>query len=172
MTAFARFGALTVLAAAALCVPAVPVAAPPPPLPVDEAFALRASWIDGSVQLRVEVAPGHYLYADRFEATWAGKPWPALQRSLTAGGKPKQDPHFGLVRVYDAPVEAKARVAPADAQSPAAFSIVFQGCSEVAGICYPPAERKFALTAGGRDQLPSNRETQSLKDLFRKQVSQ
>lgn len=176
MTVFARFGAAALLAgccaAAMLGAGAATAASPPAPRPVDEAFALSASWLDGSVQLKVDVLPGHYLYADRFEVIWAGKPWPALQRPLTSGGKPKQDTHFGLVRVYDQPTAAKARVAAADAQSPSELRVLFQGCSEVAGICYPPVERKFTLTAGSRDVLPANRETQSLKDLFRKQVSQ
>lgn len=175
MTAFARFGAAALLAGfsalAMLGAGAAAAASPPAPRPVDEAFALSASWLDGSVRLKVDVLPGHYLYADRFEVTWAGKPWPALQRPLTSGGKPKQDPHFGLVRVYDQPTDAQARVVAADAQSPSELRVLFQGCSELAGICYPPVERKFTLTAGSRDVLPANRETQSLKDLFRKQVS-
>lgn len=164
--------AFSVLAATAA------LAATPEPLPVDEAFGVTASFVNQAVSIKFDVQPGHYLYADRFEVTQDGVPATELQRKLRSGGKPKQDPNFGLVKVYFVPVSVASR-APKYAKGEAAVSkphttleVAFQGCSELAGICYPPTKRLLTVASGAKDVKPQDARAPSLKSLFSKQVSQ
>jgi thiol:disulfide interchange protein len=153
---------------------------PPEPLSVDAAFPLTASFVNQTVSIRVDVQPGHYLYSDRFDVKQDGAPAVELQRLLRAGGKPKQDPNFGLVKVYTKAVNAQVKpkttskgdAANARTQTQTQLEVVFQGCSEVAGICYPPARRVITLASGATDVKPQDAEAPGLKSLFKKQVSQ
>lgn len=161
-----------------LGVPSAFAATPSEPLPVDAAFPLSAGFVNQAVSIRVDVQPGHYLYADRFEVKQDGAPAAELQRLLRAGGKPKQDPNFGLVKVYTQTVSVrekpkkmgKGEAASSKAQTQ--LEVVFQGCSEVAGICYPPARRVITVASGATDVKPLDAEAPGLKSLFKKQVSQ
>ena len=173
-------GFLRVLRLAVLGVVGVPLAfaATPEPLPVDTAFPLTASFVDQTVSVRIDVQPGHYLYADRFEVKQDGLPAVELQRLLRAGGKPKQDPNFGLVKVYTQAVSAQSKpklAAKGDAASSKTqtqLEVVFQGCSEVAGICYPPTKRLITVASGATHVKPTDAQAPGLKSLFKKQVSQ
>jgi thiol:disulfide interchange protein DsbD len=165
-------------ALAGVCTSVAFAAAPPEPLSVDAAFPLTASFVNQVVSVRLDVQPGHYLYADRFEVKQDGAPGVELQRQLRAGGKPKQDPNFGLVKVYTQAVTAQEKPKKvkkgeaASSKSQTQLEIVFQGCSEVAGICYPPARRVITLASGATDVKPQDAEAPGLKSLFKKQVSQ
>jgi thiol:disulfide interchange protein len=52
------------------------------------------------------------------------------------------------------------------------LKVSFQGCSEVAGVCYPPTQRTFSLTPSAMEVRPNEVASVSLKNQFRKQVSQ
>lgn len=173
-----RVACLSVLlgAAVAFAAPATvatPASAPlPAPLPVDEAFATTASLIDGAIALRIDVMPGHYLYANRFEVRVDGAPANELQRNLQSGGKPKQDPQFGRVFVYEKPLMVRYTPKPPRQKLQRELQVTFQGCSEVAGICYPPAQRTFTLAPGLKDVHARELVPVSLKSQFKPQVSQ
>ena len=155
-------------------IPLASVAASDRPLPVDEAFPVTASFVDGKLALQVGVTPGHYLYRDRFEFRVDGRDvGPAVSPKLTKlaqdKGKVKNDPTFGKTTVFEKPFSLELiRVATSKTE----LELVFQGCSEVAGICYPPAKRAFALTSGARNLPPKELPPASLKNLFKPQVSQ
>jgi thiol:disulfide interchange protein len=138
----------------------------PAPLPVDHAFAARASFEPGKFVLKLDVMPGHYLYRDRFEVEANGQP---VAKLMLPSGKIKNDPNFGRVEVYEQPMSFSAATALTGATE---LTVVFQGCSEVAGVCYPPARRTFVLVAGAKDVRPRELESTSLKQQFKKQVSQ
>lgn len=142
---------------------------PPPPLQVDQAFPLTASLVDGKLALQVDVLPGHYLYRDRFEFRLDDRDLSRAVLAKMAKGKIKNDPHFGKVAVYEQPLKIDVS---AKTVAPSQLTVVFQGCSEVSGICYPPATRVFALTSGVKGIKAKDLEPISLKDQFRKQVSQ
>ena len=155
----------------------VPVAWSAPadgPLPVDEAFPVTASFVDGKLALQVGVTPGHYLYRDRFEFRVDGKDIgpavsPKLIKLAQDKGKVKNDPTFGKTTVFEKPfVLELVPVATIKTE----LELVFQGCSEVAGICYPPAKRVFALTTGAKNLSPKELQPASLKNRFKPQVSQ
>ncbi len=142
------------------------------PLPFDEAFPVTASFVNGKLALQVGVTPGHYLYRDRFEFRVDGKDigaavTPKLARLSQA--KVKNDPTFGKTTVFDKSFSLD--LVPASGAK-AELELVFQGCSEVAGICYPPAKRLFTLAAGAKNSPPKGLQPASLKSLFKPQVSQ
>ncbi|MCS6997083.1 MAG: protein-disulfide reductase DsbD family protein [Casimicrobiaceae bacterium] len=111
-------------------------------VPVDQAFPARPVVRGSRLVVRFDVLPGHYLYRDRFEATVDGQP--AVVTPLTRGSV-RDDPHFGRVEVYDQPTEI-ALALPHDVGSRAVpVAIRFQGCSERAGVCYPPVTRTYRL---------------------------
>ena len=171
-------GLLIVLAGGVVGASLAGAATPAEPLPVDVAFPVTASFVNQAVSIRVDVQPGHYLYADRFEIKQDGAAANELQRKLRAGGKPKQDPNFGLVKVYTQAVSAQSKPTlatkgdAATSKAQTQLEVVFQGCSEVAGICYPPTKRVITVASGAKDVKPLDAEAPALKSLFKKQVSQ
>ena len=171
----ARFVAsMAIFCAVAFMIPVASAAASDGPLPVDEAFPVTASFVDGKLALQVGVTPGHYLYRDRFEFRVDGRDvGPAVSPKLTKlaqdKGKVKNDPTFGKTTVFEKPFSLELiRVATSKTE----LELVFQGCSEVAGICYPPAKRSFTLLAGAKNSSPKELQPTSLKNLFKAQVSQ
>ena len=144
------------------------------PLPVDEAFPVTASFVDGKLALQVGVTPGHYLYRDRFEFRVDSKDVGSavsakLAKLAKEKGKVKNDPTFGKTTVFERPFSLE--LIPVTTTK-TVLELVFQGCSEVAGICYPPAKRVFALTAGAKNLPPRELQPASLKNLFKPKVSQ
>lgn len=141
---------------------------PPAPLPVDDAFTALAamSTQPGKITFKFDVQPGHYLFRDRFEVLLNGQVVAALNLPK---GKIKNDPNFGRVEVYEQPMALSVTT---KSGGPATVKLTFQGCSELAGVCYPPTQRTFALSPGARDVRPNEAAPISLGNQFRKQVSQ
>jgi thiol:disulfide interchange protein DsbD len=114
------------------------------------AFVVGAAMPDpATVEIRFKVAPGYYLYRERmaFEAEPAGAA--SLGPAAFPDGESKYDPTFEKqMEVYHHDMAVRLPVAP----GAGAFTlkVTSQGCAD-AGICYPPAEHRFALTpvAGG-----------------------
>ncbi len=152
--------------AAAAVVGTTTAATLPAPLPVDEAFPITAALERGKYVLRIDVMPGHYLYRDRFELAAGGRAFASL---ALPKGKMKQDPNFGRVEIYDQPLQL-AVAAPAAAAGE--LKLVYQGCSEEAGVCYPPTTRTFRPAADGKAVAPVETVATSFKQQFRKRVSQ
>ena len=154
--------ALLFAAASTAAEPAVP----PAPLAVDVAFATEAAFEPGKFVVKFDVLPGHYLYRDRFEVQANGV---AIKQIKLPRGKIKMDPNFGRVEVYEQPVSLSAAT---KLTASTELTVVFQGCSALAGVCYPPARRTYALAAGAsevraRELVPIN-----LKQQFTPKVSQ
>ena len=141
-------------------------AQPPAPLSVDAAFATLAALEPGKIVVKFDVLPGHYVYRDRFEVRANGQ---VISVINLPKGKIKTDPTFGPVEVYEMPFALSAATKlTADAE----LKLVFQGCSEVAGVCYPPTTRTFALVAGAKDVHAKETAPVNLKQQFKPQVSQ
>lgn len=164
--AVARLSALLGAITATLAMAETSAGTPPEPLPVDVAFAASVSMETGKFIVKLDVMPGHYLYRDRFDVQANGNPVVPL---ALPKGKIKNDPTFGQVEVYEQPVAFSAATKLA---GDAALTLTFQGCSAVAGVCYPPTRRTFALAPGKTDVRASELAPVSLKNQFRKQVSQ
>ena len=149
----------------ALC-GSVDAAQQPAPLPVDAAFATVAALQPGKIVVTFEVLPGHYLYRDRFEVQANGQ---VISAIVLPKGKLKVDPNFGRVEVYEQPFALSAAT---KLTGDTELKLVFQGCSEVAGVCYPPTTRTFALAAGAKDVRAKEIGSVNLKHQFKPQVSQ
>jgi thiol:disulfide interchange protein len=130
--------------------PLISSAQPPAPLPVDEAFAATASMNKGHISVTFDVLPGHYLFRDRFEFQRDGesaKTVDSFKQASNAAGKKKKDPSFGDVFVYEQPISL---VAGHTARAKSTLVVTYQGCSEIAGVCYPPTRRTFTLSNGAK----------------------
>lgn len=118
-------------------------------LPPDEAFKLSLQSIDEkTLHADFKVAPGHYLYRDRFKFELI----PASQVSTEAElpkGEPKNDPTFGTTEVFHQDVTAIVRLI-ATGQIPADLKLqaTYQGCSEK-GLCYSPIKKVLDLPLRG-----------------------
>lgn len=125
-------------------------------LPVDQAFQATVSASGPrSLQVAFTLAPGVYLYRERFEATLqaAGKPPQPLSWDLPPG-KTKHDPNFGRdLEVYHGDVSGGLGL-PSGAQGDAILTVGYQGCAD-AGLCYPPQKRRFLLQLDAQGQIVS-----------------
>lgn len=128
------------------CCTLLPAWAQPRLLDPADAFRPSLTQIDSrTLEARFEIAPGHYLYRDRFAVATKG-----LKPTLP-GGQFKQDPAFGRVETYSQQVAIRL-VASRDWPADEAVTLRYQGCAE-AGICYPPQTvtlRPGESTAKGR----------------------
>ncbi len=151
--------------------PTAPVV--PAPLPVDSAFPLLAAFAKGEATVKFQTLPGHYLYRDRMEFELDGKRFDldAFKPNTAAKGKIKNDPSFGAVAVFEQPVSLIAGRTASSSKS-AQLVVTYQGCSEIAGVCYPPTRRTFLLAAGATDVPAKELAKSGLADRFKKQVSQ
>ncbi|CAM4092162.1 Thiol:disulfide interchange protein DsbD precursor [Bordetella pseudohinzii] len=114
----------------------------------ERAFQLSAAQPAADLlELRFKVAPGYYMYRERFEL--ASQP----ETSINSGaavfptGEIKYDPTFEKdMEVYHQDV--LIRVPLALAGQPARLRVTSQGCAD-AGLCYPPMSHLVALTPQG-----------------------
>lgn len=104
-------------------------------LKAEEAFRLLPSEEAGGLRLEFHVAPGYYLYRERFHFVAQNKNLTVGKPQFSVPGEWKDDPSFGRVRVYHEdvsmtlPLTGSGRV-----------KIVWQGCAD-AGLCYPPQDQ-------------------------------
>jgi thiol:disulfide interchange protein len=153
-----------------------PLPTPPPaPLPVDVAFP-AVVYLDkaspGTVRLKIDVQPGHYLYRDRFEFARDGERAYALDKfkqPADAQAKVKDDPNFGKVKVFEVPVTLTIAQ---NVRGASKITVMYQGCSELAGVCYPPTKRTFDVKTAGVEVAANEAVKPSLGSLFKKNVSQ
>ena len=115
-------------------------------LPVDEAFRLYVSAIDGNTaEVGFQVTPGHYLYKDKISVTANSDVARTGQLDMPAG-EMKIDEFFGEMEVYQDDVFVNVPVARAtpDAME-LELAIGYQGCAD-AGLCYPPQVRNLTVS--------------------------
>lgn len=116
-------------------------------LPVDEAFSFYTSLPEpGIVVVHWDIAPGYYLYREKFgfAADIKAEGAESLSAELPVGVA-HHDEFFGDVEVYYDRVEARISLAKSAQQQALVLVIDFQGCSEQ-GLCYPPQQREIELT--------------------------
>src|SRR5690606_31972299 len=107
----------------------------------EKAFSLSVATSDKHViDVHFRIAPGYYMYRERFEFAVA----PEAAARFQAGpqfpaGIVKYDPTFEKdLEVYYGQVTVRLTFAP-DVALPFTLKITSQGCAD-AGLCYPPAE--------------------------------
>lgn len=113
-------------------------------------LSARVSGAD-ALEVRYQIAPGYYMYHDKFrfalepEAVGAGAP-------LLPPGKVKRDEFFGEVETYRDEVRIRLPVTVEGSAAIPALELtaVSQGCADV-GVCYTPQEQKARLNLAGID---------------------
>ncbi len=118
-------------------------------LPPDEAFKLSLRSVDEkTLHADFKIAPGHYLYRDRFKFELIPSDQVSISTALPKG-EPKQDPTFGATEVFHDQVTAVITLIaqgklPADLK----LQLTYQGCSEK-GLCYAPIRKLLDVPPGG-----------------------
>lgn len=142
-------------------------------LPPDQAFRASVRALDSqTVEVNFDIAPGYYLYRDKFrfatEPSLLRPDAPALPK-----GKQKHDENFGDVEVYYERVSIRLPVErDRSGALPLTLAMTSQGCAE-GGICYPPQEHRLpvslpdpgeAMTQTGQKGEPTQPLTQLAQD--------
>ena len=130
------------IAAAALFASALPAGAVDPGELLDpqDAFRLTVKGVDGhSAEVEFRIAPGYYLYRDRFRfETESGK---TIADAVLPSGKVKQDAFFGRTETYRDHVRIRLPLTGADlGKKRVRLKVISQGCAD-AGVCYIPQEQ-------------------------------
>ncbi len=115
-------------------------------LPPDQAYRLTTDSRPGKFIATWIIAKGHYLYRDKMSITTSANGVNS-QPLILPKGEAKEDPIFNkTLHVYHHRVKV---VLPyqytGNAGEKAKFKVKYQGCSEIAGICYPPQTRTFTI---------------------------
>lgn len=108
-------------------------------LPPEQAFRIEASRpATDQLLVKINIAPGYYLYRSRFRFAIDDEP-AALGQARLPAGLPHHDDYFGDQEIYRGellitlPYHGNASTAPR-------LSVTAQGCAD-AGLCYPPQTR-------------------------------
>ena len=110
-----------------------------------DAFRLSARAVDKHiVHVEFRIAPGYYLYRDRFRfETGSGK---LIADAELPSGKVKEDQFFGRTQTYRDHVIIRVPLSDADlAHSRVRLKVISQGCADI-GVCYIPQEQWVEIT--------------------------
>lgn len=120
-------------------------AAEPELLEPDKAFRFAARLKDArSIEVSYQIAPGYYMYRDKFRFTLAPAGVTPGEPQLPAGKK-HRDEFFGEVETYRGSLSILLPFELARAGVPAIqLAAVSQGCADI-GVCYVPHEQKAEL---------------------------
>lgn len=116
-------------------------------LEADQAFQLAASALDPStIEVRWIIAPGYYLYRDKFRLSLSDTRDIAITGIEIPPGELKDDPYFGPQQIFhgEAVVIARLQREPSGAQT-VQLKIDYQGCAEI-GVCYPPLNQTVTVS--------------------------
>ncbi len=102
------------------------------------------------------IAPGHYLYKDRFkfELLSAGSELVGVE---LPDGVAKEDPTFGLMEVYYDFTTALIHLGEAS-RYPLDIRVTYQGCN-ASGLCYAPMRSNFTVGADGKATVKAGGDT-------------
>lgn len=116
----------------------------------EKAFVFSAAMATpDTVELRFRVAPGYYMYRERFGISISPLGAVTLGEPVYPKGEVKYDPTFEKdMEVYHQDVLIRVPVTPGG--QPFTLTLTGQGCAD-AGLCYPPMDSSVKLTpvAGG-----------------------
>jgi thiol:disulfide interchange protein DsbD len=118
--------------------------AEPELLDPEKAFRFSARLAaDNMVEVRYQIAPGYYMYREKF--SFAIDPASVkLGAPQLPAGKIKEDQFFGKVEIYRDALSILLPLQHDGAAAVATLTAVSQGCADV-GVCYVPQEQKAEL---------------------------
>jgi thiol:disulfide interchange protein DsbD len=165
---FSLLALLTLLAPVAVSAASLP-AAGPDLLEPDKAFAFSARVVaPDAIEVRYLIAPGYYLYRDKFRFSTESAAVRLGAPELPPGER-KKDEFFGETEVYRGELRI---VIPVSTAGDSRFTLkaLSQGCAD-AGVCYVPFEQRAELrlaAADGSGTAPAARgEDAQIAELFR-----
>ena len=133
-------------------------------LPVTEAFQFSGSVEQGNAVIDVQIAPGHYLYKDRFSFSPA-RDITHLGSAAYPPGELIYDPYFQKdMETFAANLTVKLPVE--YSSSLPELEISFQGCAS-AGLCYPPHKVVIPLSA----DAPASAKQPTADNIFLQQLN-
>ncbi len=113
----------------------------------DKAFALDAPVISADrITLNWKIAHGYYLYQNKFTFELKNSAH-GLEKPDMPAAIQKQDEFFGLVGIYEKSVSIELPLIRngLDAED-AILKVVFQGCNDPIGVCYPPITKELKIS--------------------------
>ena len=115
----------------------------------EKAFRFSARLLEpGKIEVRYDIAPGYYLYREKFK--FSAEPASiVVDASQLPAGKVKKDEFFGDVQIYRGTLLVALPFKGVDPAA-AGFSlkVVSQGCADL-GVCYPPQEQRVEISLNG-----------------------
>ena len=126
------------------------------PLKPEQAFSFQARALKPDlIEVRFQIAPGHFLYRDKFK--FAIEPSQIkLGPPQFPAGRVKEDPAFGRTEIFRGESAIMIPMTPLPSMGdPITIAITYQGCSD-AGLCYPPKTQKVRLALAPLPSTASN----------------
>ncbi|MCG6891869.1 MAG: protein-disulfide reductase DsbD [Gammaproteobacteria bacterium] len=123
-------------------------------LPPEEAFSLSA-WIDGDkLVAEYRIAPGYYMYRERFDFLIESSDAPArFDVAQIPDGKLKHDEFFGEIETYRDRVTIELPILfDANPASRLEVRATSQGCADI-GVCYPPLKQLLTVDLASNAQI-------------------
>ena len=110
------------------------------------AFKISYDSQPGQFTVNWDIAEGHYLYRDKMQIT-SSEPGITTKPLILPTGKAIEDPVFNetLYVLYNSAKVTLPYHFTNDGDKEVSFKVKYQGCSEIAGICYPPQSKKFTV---------------------------
>jgi thiol:disulfide interchange protein DsbD len=123
-------------------------------LPPEEAFSLSAWVEDDALVAEYQIAPGYYMYRERFDFQIESSDAPArFDVAVIPDGKVKEDEFFGKMETYRNSVKIKLPLLfDGTAASMLQVKITSQGCADI-GVCYPPLKQSLAVELASNDRI-------------------
>ncbi|MDH5611056.1 MAG: protein-disulfide reductase DsbD [Gammaproteobacteria bacterium] len=140
-------------------------------LDVNEAFRLSTEITGSAFIARLQIAEGHYLYRDKIQIQVEDVDIKAGELQLPAG-ESKDDPIFNTTLfVFHQDVEATLPFRyTGSGDKEVVFKVKYQGCSEIAGICYPPQTKTVTATLLAASAVTAESETATTESSDEKPV--
>ena len=138
----------------------------------DKAFALTTRVSGNNLEATWTIAPGYYMYRDKFKFATEGTDV-GLGTMVAPAGKKKSDPLFGTVETYTQSVTLRVPLERTSASaSKLTVKVTGQGCNEPIGVCYPPITKLVELVLPAAVAAPATgksggklKDVRSLRDL-------
>lgn len=113
-------------------------------LDVDQAFKLNTETIGNTFVASWQIAEGHYLYRDKMQILIDDANVETGALEMPAGDS-KNDPIFNkTLFVFHSDTKATLPFYyTGSGDKDVVFKVKYQGCSDIAGICYPPQTKTF-----------------------------
>ena len=114
-------------------------------LPPEQAFQFALVRDGGELLARWTIQAGYYLYRNKLAFALESPSGPNLAPYTLPASKPKDDPYFGAVQIYDHDVDVPLTlVGELAANARVTVRADYQGCA-IDGICYPPSTQQASL---------------------------